>query len=213
MTGPAWGALAVAAVAAVANWIAVARGDRRAEYVAKPLTTAALAAVALLLDPEHDARRAWFVAAVVLSLAGDVFLMLPADRFVAGLASFLLAHVAYLVGFWVDDAPEQVPLGIGVVLVAVVVALVAMPILRALRAGGNQALAGPVVAYMVVLGAMTATATGSGIALAVAGGWLFLASDGVLAWNRFVRPFGAARVVVMVTYHLAQAGLVLSLAS
>ena len=46
--------------------------------------------------------RAWFVAALVLSLAGDVFLMLPKDLFVFGLGAFLLGHLAYIVGLHVD---------------------------------------------------------------------------------------------------------------
>ena len=33
----------------------------------------------------------------------------------------------------------------------------------------------------------------------------------MIAWNRFVRPFRGADVAIMVTYHLGQAGLVLSL--
>ena len=32
-------------------------------------------------------------------MAGDIFLMLPNDRFVAGLASFLVGHLAYVVAF------------------------------------------------------------------------------------------------------------------
>ena len=53
---------------------------------------------ALALDPDDDAVRTWFVAALVLCLIGDVFLMLPQDLFVFGLASFLLGHLAYIVG-------------------------------------------------------------------------------------------------------------------
>ena len=61
-----------------------------------------LIACALALDPDDPAVRAWFVAALVLSLAGDVFLMLPQDLFVFGLGSFLLGHIAYIVGMHVD---------------------------------------------------------------------------------------------------------------
>lgn len=206
-----WVALGVAAVAAVADWVAVARGDRRLEYVAKPVATLALVVLALSLDPEHDQRRAWFVAGLVLSLAGDVFLMLPRDLFVAGLASFLLGHVAYVVGFWVDDPPGGAPLAIGALAVVVVVALLARRILAGLRASGDGALAVPVAAYIAVIAVMVASATGTAEPLAVAGAWSFLASDAVLAWNRFVRPLAWAPVTIMVTYHLAQAGLVLSL--
>ena len=60
------------------------------------------------------------MAALVLCLAGDVFLMLPADRFVPGLASFLLAHLAFTVGFLLEPGDVAAVLVVGVVLVAAV---------------------------------------------------------------------------------------------
>ena len=54
--------------------------------------------VALALDPVHGDMRTWFVIALVFSLLGDIFLMLPSDKFVFGLGAFLLGHVAYTVG-------------------------------------------------------------------------------------------------------------------
>lgn len=212
MTTGAWIALAVAAAAAGADWVAVHRGDKRLEYVAKPVATLALLVAAVLLDPEHDGRRTWFVAALALSLAGDVFLMLPRDLFLAGLASFLVAHLAYVAGLWTGDAPSGVALGVGVVVVAAVVVVLAARILRGLRAAGADELVPPVTAYMAVIAVMAASATGTALPLAIAGAWLFLASDALIAWNRFVRPLAWAPVTIMVTYHLAQAGLVLSLA-
>lgn len=212
MTTGAWIALAVAAVAAGADWLAVHRGDKRLEYLAKPAATLALLVAALLLDPEHDGRRAWFVAALALSLAGDVFLMLPRDLFVAGLASFLVGHLAYVAGFWTGDPPSGLALAVGVALVAVVVVVLAARILGGLRAAGADDLVPPVTAYMAVIAVMAASATGTAQLLAIAGAWLFLASDALIAWNRFVRSLAWAPVTIMVTYHLAQAGLVLSLA-
>ena len=55
--------------------------------------------MAATVDPVHADTRAWFVAALVLCLAGDVFLMLPGDRFVPGLASFLVGQLLFTVGF------------------------------------------------------------------------------------------------------------------
>ena len=43
------------------------------------------------------------------------------------------------------------------------------------------------------------------------GALLFVTSDSMIAWSKFVAPFDAAPVAIMVTYHLAQAGFVLSL--
>lgn len=195
----------MAAVFAVADWVAVARRSKGLEYVAKPAATLLLVGVALGLVPDDDARRAWFVLALVLSLAGDVLLMLPRNLFVAGLASFLLGHVAYIAGFGLGEAWPWM------LAVAVVAAAVGTPILRALRARREAALIGPVVAYMAVISVMVACAIGTGDAVAIAGAALFMLSDSLIAWNRFVRPLAWAPVTIMVTYHLAQGGLVLSL--
>ena len=95
-------AFVVAAGFAVGDWTARARHNRRLEYVCKPATLVALIAAACLLDPAADAqtRRAWFVAALVASLAGDVLLMLERDLFVFGLGAFLVGHCFYVAGFW-----------------------------------------------------------------------------------------------------------------
>jgi uncharacterized membrane protein YhhN len=210
MTTAAWIALAVAGVFAVGNWTAVARGNKSLEYVCKPATMVALIGVALALEPEIDGRRTWFVVALVFSLAGDVFLMLPRDLFVPGLVSFLLGHIAYVVGLRVEGA------GLGATMVAaaaviVVSALVGTPVVRAVRRGAQSELTVPVVAYMVVISTMVACAVATGNALAAAGAGLFFASDTLIAWNRFVQPLVWAPVTIMVTYHAGQAGLVTSL--
>jgi len=58
---------------------------------------------------------------------------------------------------------------------------------------------------------MVVCATGWGNAWAVAGAWLFFASDALIAEDRFVHPRSWGRTAVIVTYHLGQLGLVLSL--
>ena len=210
MTGAAWGFLVVAAVFAVGNWIAVARGQRALEYVCKPGTMAALIAVAIALDPRVDDVRAWFVTALVLSLLGDIFLMLPSDRFVAGLSAFLLGHIAYVVGLNRHGGS--------------VAELASRPFqwlpsprcwLRGSSVprspGGDRELVGPLVAYMGVIAAMVTCAVATGITLAVIGAVLFMASDSLIAETRFVGPRSWGAVAIMVTYHLGQAGLTLSL--
>jgi uncharacterized membrane protein YhhN len=210
VTTAAWVLLAVAALSAAADWVAVARGHRLLEYVCKPATLGALVLVALVLEPEADGRRAWFVVALVLSLAGDVFLMLPRDLFLAGLVSFLLAHIAYVVGLRVDGARGRAVL-VAAVAVSVVVVAVGSRVVGAVRAGPQRDLAVPVVVYMVVISAMVTCALATGNVLAAVGASLFFASDALIAWNRFVAPLAWAPVAIMVTYHLGQAGLVTSL--
>jgi uncharacterized membrane protein YhhN len=167
---------------------------------------------AAALDPVSAGQRWWFVAGLVLSLAGDIFLMLPRERFVAGLASFLLAHVAYVAGFTVRGVDAGMMVA-ALVVVAAVASPVAWKIVGALRTAGAMALVAPVLVYMAVIVLMVAGAIGAGAPWGIAGAVLFLASDSLLAWNKFVSALPHGRVLVMVTYHLAQAGLVLSLAT
>ena len=211
MDGLAVVLVAAAVVVAVLDWVAVARDDRRTEYVCKPLTMVLLVAAALALDPVDGTARAWFVAALVLSLAGDVFLMLPRDRFVPGLASFLLAHLAYIVGLRYLGTAGAGFLA-GVVVVGVALPFLAPRILGAIADSDDTALAAPVMAYMAVISVMVVAAGGSGSAVALAGAVSFYVSDALIAWTRFVSEIRHGRVAVMVTYHLAQVGLVLSLA-
>ena len=206
-------AFVAAALFAVGDWLAKARSRRALEYLCKPATLVALIAAAGLLDPAADAqtRRAWFVAALVFSLAGDVLLMLPRDLFVPGLAAFLVGHLCYLGGFWAHG-PTAVALAVAVVVVLVVIAPLARRILTSIARGGQpDELRVAVAAYMVVISAMLATALATGNVLAAAGAVLFAASDSMIAWDRFVRSFAWAPVAIMVTYHLGQAGLVVSL--
>jgi uncharacterized membrane protein YhhN len=209
MTGTSFLLFALALVAAAVDWIAVHQGRRPLEYLCKPLTMVLLIAAVLAADPHSDAVRAWFVVALALSLAGDVFLMLPRDLFVQGLAAFLVAHLAYIVGMHVDGV-EAVPFLVGVVGMMLVLATVGRRILVSVRASDQRALAGPVVAYMFVIAAMAASAIGTTRFLAAAGALLFVSSDALIAWTRFVEEKPWGRLAIIITYHLGQLGLALS---
>jgi uncharacterized membrane protein YhhN len=215
MTTLAWLLLVLAAAAALADWYAVARpgADRRLEYVAKPAVMVALIGVAATLTPQDATVRTFFVAALALSLLGDVALMLPRERFVAGLVAFLLAHLAYVGGLGVLALrAESIPgIVVGLVVVALVLGSVGRRVFGAVRVG-QSGLLGPVAAYMGVISLMVVAACATGRPLAAAGAVLFYASDAMLAWDRFVgRRWGGLAVIT--TYHLGQALLVLSLAA
>ena len=75
-------------------------GAHRQTYFWKPLTTGLIIAIALLISPVvDDTYRLWIVAGLIFSLAGDVFLMLPTDRFLAGMIGFFVAHLCYIAAF------------------------------------------------------------------------------------------------------------------
>lgn len=210
MTETAGLLLALTGVFAVVDWVAVGTRRRSLELVFKPLTLMALIGVAVTLEPNDSTVRAWFVAGLVFSLGGDVFLMWADRLFVAGLASFLVGHVCYVIGFWVGDL-EAAGLALGAVVVVVSLATLGRRILRAVHDSDQPGLIGPVAAYVGVISAMVLSAFGTANPWAIAGSGLFYASDAMIAWTRFIGDFGGARVAIIVTYHLGQVGLVLYL--
>jgi len=217
-----WILVGVAGLAALVDWVAVARRDERLEYAAKPAVLAALILAAAVLPADHTDlvhRRWWFVAALACSLLGDVLLMLPRDLFVPGLAAFLTGHVLFIVGLLQPPSPPGSPpfsfsaegLVVATALVAAAAAVPAYRIFRALVGDGHRELVGPVAVYLVAIGTMAVLACNVGVPAAAAGALLFVVSDTVLALNRFVRPMRHGDVAVHITYHLAQGLLVLSL--
>ena len=201
------GTLVVAAV----DWMAVRADLRGLEYAAKPLTMVMLIAAVAAMDVDEPAARWCFLAALVLSLAGDVFLMLPdRDRwFVFGLGAFLLGHLAYVPGLWLLGT-SALGLAAGLVVIVVAVATLGRRILAGVRSSSPQ-LAVPVTAYLVVISLMVVSAFGTGLGVAIAGAGLFYASDALIAWTTFIEDQPWGRLVIMVTYHLGQIGLTLSL--
>jgi uncharacterized membrane protein YhhN len=207
-------AVCVLALLAIAG--AVSPELRWLHYACKPLTTLLIAGM-VAVSPSVDARyRGAVLIGLLLSMLGDVFLMLVPkpqgpDWFVFGLASFLCAHVAYLYAFcsrarlfarWWPFALYAV--------VAVAVSAVLAPRLP-------EPLRWPVYAYVLILSVMAAQAAAvwarspnRATASAALGSAFFVASDATLALDRFVAPFPAAVVVVLATYWIAQALIGLS---
>ena len=206
MTLPGAIALMAACLAAVIDWLAVARDDLRTERIAKPAVIVALIAAVLLAGPGSTPVRVLLIIALAASLAGDL-LLLPPGRFTAGLVAFLLAHLAYLALFL------QGPLDAGTALVglgmsAVVLLVAGRPILAG---AGRAGMGGPVAAYFGAICLMAIAATAGVSPGATVGAWLFILSDALLGWDRFAAPpAGSAaaaarrRAAVMVTYHAAQ---------
>ena len=195
-------AVTVTAALAIAGEM---RGRRRLVYVFKPLTTTLIILFALLLPATVAAPyKLLVVLGLLCSLAGDVFLMLPQDRFIPGLVSFLLAHLFYIaaftrgVGFDLTWWPLLLYLLYGGVMLGLL-----WPHLGGMRM--------PVLVYMAVILVMGRQALARWLTLdtlaaglAAAGALLFVISDSVLALDRFRGRFVAARLLVLSTYFAAQ---------
>ena len=200
ITAALFSAAAVSALLAIAaDW-----EERRhpAFYLLKPLTTALILGAALSLAPASGADyRQCVLIALALSLAGDICLMFEGDGwFAAGLGSFLLAHVGFIVAFLKGVSLSWPP------------AWTLLPLLYGLglcawllpRAGSLRI---PVALYCLVLLGMTLAAAlrlqtlgGRPAVLAVAGALLFVVSDSALALRKFAGPYRGAQALILSTY-------------
>ncbi|MGL6110656.1 MAG: lysoplasmalogenase [Rubrivivax sp.] len=179
-------------------------------FVFKPLTTLLIIAYAWPRGATTPVRRRWVLAGLALSLCGDVALLWPQQGFLPGLVSFLLAHLAYLFAFTREGvrlAARSLPFVLYGVLAAV--------ILWQLWPGVPAGLRLPVLAYVLCLASMAAQAAVVGLmsrstvsqragAVLALGGALFLASDALLASNKFAGPLPLAGLWILCTYWLAQ---------
>ncbi|XP_020859887.1 lysoplasmalogenase TMEM86B [Phascolarctos cinereus] len=138
---------------------------------------------------------------LLCSALGDVFLIWP-NRFLFGMTAFAAAHLLYVRALgWLPLRP---------VLLESVLAAFGL-YLGLLQPHLQSSLRVAVFVYAAVLGLMLWRALARG-RLAALGGLFFSVSDAVLAWDTFVRPLPAGRLIVMVTYYAAQALLALSAA-
>ena len=202
--------LVIAAAMSLLNWFAVGKKSAKLEYISKPAATIAFLLTVATFDVAHDAPWGWRIAAFVFCLAGDVFLMLPKDAFIPGLASFAVAQILFTVSFATGETTAT-RLIIGLVVATPLAVFLARRFVKAIRASGHGELVAPVCVYMVVISAMAVGAIGSGNPVAIAGALVFMASDSLIAETRFVKERAWHSVGIMVTYHIALAGLALSI--
>jgi len=212
--------LLLALVVAVINWAAVVKSWKRAEYVTKPAVMVLLLAWFWQFAGVQDGST-WFLAGILFSMGGDIALLLPKGWFLVGLVLFLFVQLSYIVGF--GSLPPPVLPG-GMILLAISVISIVVLYLKfsaGLKQKNLKGLNIPVFVYIVMITLMVLSAwltflqpdwSISHAALVSAGALLFFASDGILAWNRFIQPVPHERSIVMATYHLGQMGIILGAA-
>ncbi len=201
--------LVATGLAALANWWSRFHHSDRVEAWAKPLTTMLVIGLALA-NESPTGQVATAVIALALCLEGDIALMPAVDKFVVGLASFLLGHLVFIVLFAQYGMPH---LALGAIALVLVTALAATAGRHIVRAAAESApeLRLPVVAYLGVISAMAVCGWATGRGWVIAGTTLFVVSDSLLGWRQFVRSHAWMAVAVMVTYHAAIVSLALSL--
>ena len=201
--------LAATILAALLNWVARVRRNEGLETVTKPLTTMLVICLAIA-GVADDVQTATAFAALVLCLVGDVALMPAFDAFISGLSAFLLGHLVFIALFfrYGFDSPS-------------LAALAMMPAIGLAATVGRRIVDGagehdrrlrfPVSAYLLVICTMTLAGWATGRWIVVAGTLLFVISDSILGWARFVRSEPWMPLAVMFTYHGAIGLLALSL--
>lgn len=201
------------AIIFLAELLAVSHDLDWLRIVSKPLITVSLMLFLRLSIKRKSKVGNRVLVGLFFSLLGDVLLMLTGLRinsFLFGLSAFLIAHLFYIAAFYLDCTKKitierRFPIPIIMVFAFFCIAyyMFMFPYL------GNMAM--PVLVYCVVISIM-------GIAAALRYGktnyksflWvfigaiLFILSDSILAYNRFVEAFDSADVMVMSTYMLAQ---------
>lgn len=208
-------------VIAVLDWVAVAKQWNAVEYIAKPAVTLALLAW-LWSAGGWQGHLIWFTIGLAFSLVGDVLLVLPREQLIAGLGAFLLAQIAYIVGF----SETLPPLNLASIAITLLVGITAIRLYRLIAAGlvtsGRHSLKMPVLAYVAAISLMLISALltlvrsewdAGAATLVSSGALLFFLSDALLGWNKFVHQYRHGNVPVIITYHLGQALIVLGAAA
>lgn len=173
-------------------------------YIFKPLATTSIFLIAFLSIKRNFSKyNIPILVGLLFSLAGDVFLMLPSDQFIAGLVSFLIAHLFYIFAFTTGRRIKLSLTGLPFLLYGTMIYMILFPYLEAMTL--------PVLVYVAVILIMGWQAfeqwnlsKNTFTCLAFVGAVLFIFSDSVLALNKFREPFEIARALNLSTYFIAQ---------
>lgn len=211
--------LGLALVFAILEWYAELKKQPMGIFLTKPTTMLFLIAWVFFFGQTFTFPLMWFGIGLAFSLAGDIFLMLPAERFfLPGLIAFLLGHVFYIIGFGRLVAPSsaRVP-GVIIALMLITVSiLIYRKLAQGMQASGNRRMLIPVTVYSLVISIMLYAALITNLdnnwlapnaILVSVGALLFYISDILNAWTRFVSPSPHDRLWIMISYHLGQFGI------
>jgi uncharacterized membrane protein YhhN len=177
--------------------------------IAKPLIVGSLI-LFFYLRSDHllPKTRKLMLLALSFSLIGDVLIMfedISNNYFLAGLVSFLLAHIMYIFVFLEKRNQSIKPIAFITLLL-----IYAFGLFYLLKDSLDDLLI-PVIFYVVAILIMTITATlrkekvlSLSYNLVLLGALLFMISDSFIALNKFYTPVAYEHIIIMSTYALAQ---------
>lgn len=183
------------------------RDDARLRAVFKPVASLAFVGVAVAGGAQGSPIGTALLAGLVLSAAGDFFLIPRSERFfLAGVAAFALGHLAYSLAFLTGG----LRFGIEAATAAGLTLGAALIFLGPMR-GKMGALAAPVAIYVLIISAMVGLSVGHHVAAANAqslqlsiGAAAFAASDLSVARDRFLARSFINRAWGLPLYYGAQ---------
>ncbi len=181
------------------------RGRHGVLYLGKPLASSVFVAVALHENAMDSGYGQAIFVGLTLSWFGDMFLIPKGAKrwFAAGLVSFLLGHIAYVVAFFVYGGDLSL-----FWLSVLAVSVPAMLVLRWLWPHVGHPMRSPVVAYVFVISMMLSAAymafQSDENYIILLGATLFYLSDLFVARHRFVRSERVNRLVGLPLYYAGQ---------
>ena len=205
--------LSLAATACLALVVSNLLDVRTAVITSKLLASTAFLATAIVAGAFKSRYGRLLFVGLVLSWFGDAFLLGTTEKmFLFGLATFLLAHVAYVIAFAARGMNIRWALA-----ATIPVALVSIGAMIWLTPWISAEMLVPVRVYTLVISLMVITAFGTrgnaGPTLIPVGALLFYCSDLSVAVNQFMQPAFPHYVWGLPFYYTGQIMLALSTAS
>src|SRR4029079_7449778 len=191
--------------------VAVYSNNESLRFITKPLLMPLLAIYLLLqTNAVISNLKVWIFLALFFSWAGDIFLLFEeqgSNFFLLGLSAFLIAQVFYIVFFHNIRMREYIRGNALLLLLVIVYYSILISVLSPYL--GDMKLPvriyGVVLSFMVMLAMHTTLGKNKRAAIwMTTGAILFVASDSLLAVNKFFSSFDYAGLIVMLTYGLAQ---------
>ncbi len=200
----------------LAELTAIAMQWNTMQFITKPLLVIFLFAWFMASSAKGLPLRYFIAAALFFSWLGDVCLLMEAKNpgwFMAGLASFLLAHIIYILFFLQLRKKQPLPKPLNIFVVALVAVYAVSLFIFLYPHIGNLKL--PVGIYAITISTMLVTAVHAfnkynspAARCCITGAALFVMSDSLLAVNKFYCSFTGAGIIIMLTYALAQFAIV-----
>lgn len=189
------------------------RGWKAGKVLLKIAASTAFLALALQLDATASPYGQWILLGLALSWVGDFLLLSRKSRiFLFGLASFLLAHVAYAMAF-ASKPIAGTALFAGLAVMSCLGVAVMAWLWSHLKAFYRGAVGAYVTAIVAMCALAIAASAASGMWLPAVAAVMFAISDVAVARNRFVAPGAFNRLWGLPLYYLAQIVFALSVAA